>query len=82
MEAFGYGTKRMAGDGPKKESFPTSLDGVIQAGFTSKGNSTDGSSFTITQPSHLNKLMIGLSECKPDRIATLNRPLCYNQLVK
>jgi len=37
MEAFGYGTKRMGGDGPNKESFLTSSDGVIRLGFTYRG---------------------------------------------
>jgi len=79
---YGCGTKRMGGNGLSRESSPTSSDGVIQAGFTFRGNSTDGPSFTITPPSYLNKLIVELFEYRLDRIATFNRPLCCNQLLK
>ena len=56
MEAFGFGIRPMVGDGPKMESSPTSSDGVIRAGSTFKEDTKAEPFFSITQPSHLNKI--------------------------
>jgi len=71
----------MAGDGPKKESFPTSLDGVIQAGFTSKGNLTDGLFIIIIQSSCTNNFL-NLLVCIFNEVTRLGFFFLYYQRVE
>ena len=56
MVAFGYGTKRMDGDGPNQESTPTYSVGETRSGFTCRDESMAGFFTTITRPSHTNSL--------------------------
>ena len=63
MVAYGYGARKMVGSGHSRVFTPTSSDGVIQAGFISRGKSMDGSSFIIIPPNPLNREFFTCEAC-------------------